>query len=48
MWSTQPKAILDRASKLKDFNLLTRSGFNMTIDNPKKTKKILVPISAQT
>lgn len=45
VWSTQPKAMLDRASKLKDFNLLTRSGFNITIDNPKKNRKIIVPIS---
>jgi hypothetical protein len=44
-WSTEPTKRLDRVQKMKEMQLMKRSGFNKHIDDMKKTKVIGKPIS---
>jgi len=52
VWSTQPSRRIDRAAKLKQIHLLSRSGFNKKIDDdkakqPNKLNEIVKPVSSR-
>ena len=47
MWSTEPTNRIDRLQRLKEYNYLKRSGFNVKIDNPKEAGYIDKPISSR-
>ena len=47
MWSTEPTNRIDRLQRLKEYNYLKRSGFNIKIDNPKEAGYIDKPISSR-